>query len=98
MTFYRLFLSVVMLSLCSGLFLLGQAKRKSHSAAASRSKYKKRCKPFSYALVFIVFNGRHAFAALRFVSFLSREKKEPLGGGEPRQDRAKGRECTINLT
>jgi len=38
-------------------------------------------KPFSYALVFVVFNGRHAFAALRFVSFLSREKKEPLGGG-----------------
>jgi len=38
MTFYRLFLSVVMLSLCSGLFLLGQAKRKSASAAVSRGK------------------------------------------------------------
>jgi len=31
-------------------------------------------KPFSYALVFVVFNGRHAFAALRFVTFSSRKK------------------------
>ena len=45
-------------------------------------------KPFSYALVFVVFKGRYAFDALRFVSFLSREKKEPFGGGEPRQARA----------
>jgi len=42
--------------------------------------YKGGCKPFSYALVFVVFDSRHAFAALRFVSFLSREKKEPFGG------------------
>jgi len=33
-----------------------------------------RSKPFSYALVFVVFNGRHAFAALRFVTFSSRKK------------------------
>ncbi|NII82095.1 hypothetical protein [Pedobacter sp. SG918] len=31
-------------------------------------------KPFSYALVFVVFNGRHAFAALRLVTFSSRKK------------------------
>ncbi|QXU42971.1 hypothetical protein [Pedobacter sp. D749] len=31
-------------------------------------------KPFSYALVFVVFKGRHAFAALRFVTFSSRKK------------------------
>jgi len=48
-------------------------------------------------LVFIVFNGRHAFAALRFVSFLSREKKEPLGGGEPRQARAKDKPSIVIL-
>jgi len=40
--------------------------------------------------VLVVFNGRHAFAALRFVSFGPSQKKEPLGGGEPRQDRAMG--------
>ena len=34
-------------------------------------------------------SNQDAFAALRFVSFLSREKKEPLGGGEPRQARAR---------
>jgi len=48
-------------------------------------------KPFSYALVFVVFKGRHAFAALRFVSFGPSQKKEPLGGGEPRQDCEKGK-------
>jgi len=31
-------------------------------------------KPFSYALVFVVFKGSHAFAALRFVTFSSRKK------------------------
>jgi hypothetical protein len=33
-----------------------------------------RSKPFSYALVFVVFKGSHAFAALRFVTFSTRKK------------------------
>ncbi|MGQ7856897.1 hypothetical protein ACUN24_21880 [Pedobacter sp. WC2501] len=32
------------------------------------------CKPFSYAFSLLFFNGRHAFAALRFVTFSSRKK------------------------
>ncbi|WP_157255359.1 hypothetical protein [Pedobacter sp. Leaf216] len=31
-------------------------------------------KPFSYALLFVVFIGSHAFAALRLVTFLSRKR------------------------
>ncbi len=56
---------------------LGISKGKSLDAAAIKISvgfYKKGCKPFSYALVFIVFIGCHAFAALRLVTFLSRKR------------------------
>ena len=43
-----------------------------------------------YSQFSVVFIGIHELGKPRFVSFVSRQKKEPIGGGKPRQACVKG--------